>query len=30
MQHWSAKAATLMAILPARAWEKLRDCFPGA
>lgn len=30
MQRWSAKAATLMAILPARAWEELRVCFPGA
>jgi D-alanyl-D-alanine dipeptidase len=30
MQRWSAKAPTLMAILPARAWEKLRSCFPGA
>jgi L,D-peptidoglycan transpeptidase YkuD (ErfK/YbiS/YcfS/YnhG family) len=30
MQRWSAKAPTLMAILPARAWKKLRGCFPGA
>ncbi|MGF1622807.1 MAG: L,D-transpeptidase family protein [Rhodomicrobiaceae bacterium] len=30
MQRWSAKAATLMAILPARAWEKLRGCLPDA
>ncbi len=30
MQRWSAKAVTLMAILPARAWDTLRHCFRGA